>query len=328
MELQELLAGIKAQREAEEETREGTEEELVARRPNIIHQIQFLLSPSILKPFCIGHMFNIFHIFAGTWLVIFYAVDMISETQGNIIGLDSFTVAQLTGFVRLVFTLVANWMLYFVPRRTHAIASSSICACAALTLSCFLFIQLKTHSIPPESNMWITPTLILVFIAADSCAFLALPSTIMSELLPTKIRGAASGYIYSVNDVLQFCLSKTYPWLKGALGIHGVFLMFGVNALLCSLFCYFFLPETQGKSLPQIEEYFRNSTLFWIKRDRRSDRCNTTQVYIEMKSTDTTGSVTTYGEQDDNKLTEDTHKKTTRKLSVTFHETTEKHCIL
>jgi SP family facilitated glucose transporter-like MFS transporter 8 len=207
-------------------------------------------------------------------------------------------------------------------------AAGSVCACAALSLSCFLFIQLKTrHSFSPGAHTWITPTLISVFIAANTCAFLGLPSTVMSEILPAKIRGVASGYIYGVNDLMQFFVSKIYPWLKETLGMHGVFLMFGINALLCCIFSYLFLPETQGQSLPQIEEYFRSDTLFWIKRDKRSDPCNTTPVYIEMKRTDTTGNAKTYSEQDENKHTECT-RKTTRKVSVTFNDITEQHFIV
>lgn len=328
MELQELRAGIRAQRQAEEEIKEGTDEELVARRPNIIHQIQFLLTPSILKPFFIGHIFSLFQIFTGTLLVVFYAVDMISETQDKATSFDSFTIAQLTAFARLAFTLVANWLLYWVPRRTHAMAASSVCACAALFLSCFLFIQLKTrNSFSPETRTWIAPTLILIFVAANTCAFLPLPSAITSEILPAKIRGVACGYIYAVNDVIQFLVTKIYPWLKDTLGMHGLFLIFGINALLCCVFSYLFLPETQGQSLPQIEEYFRNNNLFWIKRDKRSDSCNTTPVYIEMKSIDTTGNVKTYSERDENKHTEYT-RKSTRKVSVTFNDITEQRFIV
>jgi MFS family permease len=328
LELQELLASIRAQREAQQERKERTDEGLIARRPNIVHQIQFLLSPSILKPFFIGHIFNLFQIFSGTWLIIFYAVDMISETQVKATGFDSFKVAQLTAFVRLAFTILATWLLYWVPRRTHAMAACSVCSFAALLLSCFLFIQSKTRSsFQSETCMWITPTLILLFIAANTCAFFPLPSAIMSEILPTKIRGVASGYIYAVNDLMQFVISKIYPWLKHTLGMHGVFLVFGLNALICCIFSYFFLPETQGKTLPEIEEYFRDKTLFWIKRDKTPDRCNTTPLYIEMNSIDTTGDVKTYSEQEDeNRLAEDS-RKTSRKLSVTFNEITEKHFI-
>jgi hypothetical protein len=128
LELQELLSGIRAQQEAEEMEVDTTDKEEADKRPSIMQQIKFLLSPSILKPFFIGHIFNLFQILTGTMLVVFYAVDMISETDKNTTGVDSFTVAQLTAFVRLVFTLVTNSLLYFVRRRTHAIVATSVCA--------------------------------------------------------------------------------------------------------------------------------------------------------------------------------------------------------
>jgi hypothetical protein len=140
----------------------------------------------------------------------------------------------------------------------------------------------------------------------------------MSEMLPNKIRGAACGYIYAVNDVLQFCASKLYPSLKDTLGIHGVFLLFGINSFLCCIFSYLFLPETQGKSLAQIEEYFRGKNLLWIKRDKRLGQHNTINRYIEMKEANTSGCVKTYSEEEQDRKLEDQLNKYERKLSVTF----------
>lgn len=284
-----------------------------------MQKIKFLLSPSILKPFFIGHIFNLFQILTGTMLIIFYAVDIISETDKNTTGFDSFTIAQLTAFVRLIFTFVTNSLLYFVRRRTHAIVATSVCACAALILSCFLFFQLRTeYSFSPETSMWITSILILVFIAANTCGFLPLPPAIMSEILPVKIRGIACGYIYAANDAVQFCASKIYPWLKGTIGVHGVFFVIGINALLCCIFSYFFLPETQGKSLAEIEEYFRTQKLLWVKRDKRLERHNSRNSYFEMKETKTWGCVKTYGEHEENVKTENKAEESKRKMSVTF----------
>jgi hypothetical protein len=319
LELQELLSGIKAQRDAEE-TEGGTRDKQEAdNTPSAMQQIQFILSPSMLKPFFIAHIFNLFQILTGTMLVMFYAVDIISETDKNTTGFNSFAVAQLTAFVRLVFTVVTNSLLFFVRRRTHAIVATGVCACAALILSSFLFVQLRTeYSFSPETGMWITSVLILVFIAANTCGFLPLPSAIMSEILPAKIRGVACGYIYAANDAMQFCASKTYPWLKGAIGVHGIFFVLGVNALICCIFSYFVLPETHGKSLAQIEEYFRNQNLFWAKRDKRLKRHSSRSSYFEMKETNTWGCIKTYGEQEGSVKTEDEREESKRKLSVTF----------
>lgn len=37
---------------------------------------------------------------------------------------------------------------------------------------------------------------------------------------------------------------------------HGVFYFYGAMALLGTIFVFFFLPETQGKSLAEIEQHF------------------------------------------------------------------------
>ncbi|KDR20984.1 facilitated trehalose transporter Tret1-2 homolog isoform X2 [Zootermopsis nevadensis] len=315
LELQELLSSIKAQREAEVMELDISNEEEADKTPTIMQQIKILSSPSILKPFFIGHIFNLFQILTGTMLVVFYAVDMISETDKNTTG---FTVAQLTAFVRLVFTLLTNTLLYYVPRRTHVTVASSVCACAALTLSCFLFFQTRTtHSLSSETSTWISTMLILVFIAANTCGFLPLPSTVMSEILPTKIRGLACSYIFAANDALQFCVSKLYPWLKDTLEMHGVFLLFGINALFCCILSHLFLPETQGKSLAEIEEYFRDKNLLWAKRDKRLGQHNMRNKYLEMKETNARGCVKTYSEEQNIK-TEEKPNKCERKMSVTF----------
>jgi hypothetical protein len=296
----------------------GDEEE-ADKTPSTTHEIQFFSSPSILKPFFIAHIFNLFHVLTGTMLVILYAVDIISETGKNTAGFNDFTVAQLTAFVRLIFTLVTNTLSYYVRRRTHAIAASIVCACAALTLSCFVFFQLrKTFPLSPETSMWTTAVLILVYIAANTCGFLSLPSTIMTEIIPTKIRGVACGYIHAANDVLQFCAAKLYPTLKNTLGMHGIFILFGINGLLCCIFSYLFLPETQGKSLAQIEEYFRGKNLLWLRRDKRPGQHITKNRYFEMKETNTCGCVKTYSEEEQNRKTEGKQDKCERKLSVTF----------
>jgi hypothetical protein len=79
-----------------------------------------------------------------------------------------------------------------------------------------------------------------------------------------------------------------------------------------------FLPETQGKSLAQIEEYFRTQKLLWVKRDKRLQRHNSRNIYFEMKETNAWGCVRTYGEQEKNVKTEDKATESKRKLSVTF----------
>ena len=319
LELKELLSILRSQQEVEEESATSEDEDGKNNKCNFVYKLHILLAPPILKPFFIAHVICLFQIFSGTILIIFYAVDLISETNQNKESFNSYIIAQLTAFVRLVFVLVSNSLFYFIHRRTHAVVSSGVCAISATVLGIFLYLQSRQiFTISFTANTWISSVLILIFIAANTCSFLALPTTIMSEILPIKIRGGASGYIFAANDISQFLVAKSYPWMKETLGAHGVFLAIGINCIIFLAICYLFLPETRSKSLAQIEEYFRGRNILWIKRDRRLGRDYTRKRYFEMKKINTSKNVTTYSEPAQIPEVDDRPKRNKRKLSVTF----------
>ena len=49
---------------------------------------------------------------------------------------------------------------------------------------------------------------------------------------------------------------KIYPDMEAGMGRQGVFVFFTVMSLLGTLFVIFFLPETKGKTLREIEDMF------------------------------------------------------------------------
>lgn len=54
---------------------------------------------------------------------------------------------------------------------------------------------------------------------------------------------------------------QIFPFVAEAVGAHSVFFFFGGVSLMCSVLSYIILPETKGKSLEQIQEYFEKKTL-------------------------------------------------------------------
>jgi hypothetical protein len=90
----------------------------------------------------------------------------------------------------------------------------------------------------------------------------------IGEILPSKIRCVGGAYIFTMNDIGMFFATKAFPSLARVLGTHGLFWMFGASSLLCSLFLYLMLPETRGRSLVQIEQYFLQSNVFWVTRKK------------------------------------------------------------
>ena len=92
---------------------------------------------------------------------------------------------------------------------------------------------------------------------------LSIPWTMTAELFPTEIRGLAHGVTISVAHIMMFVSIQCYRDVRDLLGgAHAVQWFFAVVALGGALFVYIFLPETHGKKLADIEEYFKENFIY------------------------------------------------------------------
>ncbi|XP_068081986.1 facilitated trehalose transporter Tret1-2 homolog [Anabrus simplex] len=264
-ELQQLLNRLRAEEDARRT--EGMESDAHIAPESCFEMYS---KPNIYKPFLIVNVFNMLQIFSGTFLVIFYAVDVISETETKGEGMDKFVAAVLTAVVRLIFTAVACCLLMWIGRRPLAIGSGLCSGITAVILGTILYIKNirdpTEEPIIPYSEVIIT--CVLLYMATNTCGFFVLPGITIGELLPAKIRGLAGGYIFAAFNLGLFFAAKLFPQIMEGIGAHGMFWIFGGSSLLGTLFVYLMLPETKGQSLAQIEDYFLGPNILWITRNK------------------------------------------------------------
>lgn len=244
--LQELLQRIK------DEAREHTNQ------MNINHKWKQYFRPQVYKPFFIIHIFNIMQIVCGTNLFIFYSADIISGLKRDG-SLDINLTTVLTSTVRVVFMAVSCVVLVWIGRRTVCISSGLGSGISAVLIGIFVYMQ--------NIQAWIIIGLVLTFVAFNTYGYFVMPPSMIGELLPSKIRCLAGAYVFTMNDVGMFFATKAFSSVSRAVGTHGIFWIFGVSSLLCSLFLYLLLPETKGRSLVQIEEYFLQPNVLWLTRN-------------------------------------------------------------
>jgi SP family facilitated glucose transporter-like MFS transporter 8 len=173
-------------------------------------------------------------------------------------------------FVRILGNVVSTLLMIRVGRRSIALISGVGATISALTLGVVLILQ-SIGDISFGSD-WLTFTLTVLFVWSHSFGFLLLPVLMIGETQAAHVRGFVCGYIYTVNDLVLGGTLKFYHSLLRSLEIHGLFLLFGTSCLICTIFVYFFLPETQSRTLEQIEDYFRQPNVMWVTRNR-SNRC-------------------------------------------------------
>jgi len=224
------------------------------------------LKPHVYKPFIIIHVFNFMQIVCGTNLFIFIPDDIIKglKTDGS---LDSELVTRLTSIVRVVFMFVSCVILVWFGRRKICVSSGLSSGIAAVLIGTFVYTQ--------TIHTWIIIGSVLLYVAFNTYGYFVLPPAMIGEILPSNIRCVGGAYIFTTNDVGLFLATKAFPSVVRAVGTHGLFWIFGVSSLLCSLFLYLMLPETKGRSLVQIEEYFLQPNVLWLTRKKCQKSRNT-----------------------------------------------------
>lgn len=74
-----------------------------------------------------------------------------------------------------------------------------------------------------------------------------------------RSRALASGLVAAINYILAFIATKTYYNLEMTLSIPGVICFYGVIGVIGFIVMYFTLPETELRSLEDIELHFSDN---------------------------------------------------------------------
>ncbi|MGZ5200643.1 MAG: MFS transporter [Telluria sp.] len=110
--------------------------------------------------------------------------------------------------------------------------------------------------IPGRANGFATALCIGAFIAFFSvgpgvCVWLAL-----SELMPTRIRSVGMGVALLVNQGVGTVIAAAFLPIVGNYGFYAMFLFWAGCTVVYFITAAFFLPETKGKTLEEIEAWF------------------------------------------------------------------------
>ena len=110
-----------------------------------------------------------------------------------------------------------------------------------------------------DNLKWVAVGSIITFIACFAFSLGPIGWIVISEIMPLKIRGTAMSIATMANFGFNFVVALTFPTLLENIGEATTFWIFGFIGILSLFFTYYFLPETKGRSLEQIE-------LNWKKR--------------------------------------------------------------
>ena len=110
--------------------------------------------------------------------------------------------------------------------------------------------------VPSANNGWLTAICLFTFMAFFAvgpgvCVWLAL-----SELMPTRIRANGMSFSLLINQAVSTTIAAVFLPTVGKYGYSAMFFVFAGCTVVYFITAAFFLPETKGKTLEEIEEHF------------------------------------------------------------------------
>ncbi len=203
-----------------------------------------LFHGKIARVVFLGCMLAFFQQITGINVVINYAPGILGKV--GIAGSDPMLQTVFVGAANLLFTVIALWLCDKFGRKTLLVSG-----CAGLVLS--LGYLTYAFSIDAPSNIGILVA-ILAYIAFFALSLSPLMFVVTSEMYPSHIRGTAMALSTGISWVCAFLVVQFYPWMESTLGANVTFGIFCALCLMAGLFIHFFIPETKGKKLEDIQK--------------------------------------------------------------------------
>jgi sugar porter (SP) family MFS transporter len=192
----------------------------------------------------------IFQQIIGINAIIYYAPTIFTDAgmkaSASILG----TVG--IGIVNVLMTLVAIATIDKIGRKKLMLWGNVGMVVSLVVLAAILFSAGES-----ASAAWIIVIFLGIFIVFFAATWGPAVWVILPELFPLKARGAGTGITTLFLSLGNLVVSLLFPILLGAIGIAWVFLIFAAIGVLAFLFVKFYVPETKGRSLEEIENELR-----------------------------------------------------------------------
>ncbi|KAK5638835.1 hypothetical protein RI129_013130 [Pyrocoelia pectoralis] len=216
-------------------------------------QWRFLLEPVCYRPFILMSTFFLFQQLSGTFVIVFYAIDIVNEVK---ITIDPYCAIVLIATTRTVASGIVSMMSKRIGRRPLSLASGIGMTICMVVLAVYT-ICIKKRIIMDDQFDWLPLTFLMAYYFTATLGFLTMPFAMSAEVFPSKVRGLATGMVTSIGYICSFVMVKLYPdMLHYKLGIFPLFLFYAAMSAAGTVFVALRLPETKGKTLSEIEENF------------------------------------------------------------------------
>ncbi len=207
----------------------------------------------MIMPFVVGIGIMFAQICTGINTIIYYA-PTIFKIAGFDSNLNAIYATTGIGVVNFLMTIIAIFFTDKLGRKPLLYCGLTGVMLSLLALGC----AFQFEAMLGANLKWVAVGSLVSYIVCFAFSLGPIGWILVSEVFPLKIRGLAMSICTVSNFAFNFFVVGSFPILINRLGGAVTFWGFAAVSLLCIIFVFFFVPETKGISLEQIESNWIN----------------------------------------------------------------------
>ncbi|ORZ16972.1 general substrate transporter [Absidia repens] len=216
-----------------------------------------VLGQGMWKRIMVGGLLLFFQQFTGVNAIVYYAPFII-----NSVGITGDAVKLLaTGVIGVIMVCCCIPTVLFLDKvgRKLLLLVGSVGMCICMTTMASLTTAFQHDWIHHTTEGWISVTMIYIFMGLFACSWGPVCWVLTSELFPLRVRAKAMGITSSSHWMNNFIVGFITPPLLAS-NPHVAYFMFGGFCFISFGFVWFFIPETKGCSLEDLDQLFGSQT--------------------------------------------------------------------
>ncbi|CAG7785042.1 unnamed protein product [Allacma fusca] len=212
-----------------------------------------LCTMPVIKPTFVGFALMFIMQLSGMDAVMFYTVDIFRSAGTHI---DEHLSTNIVGAVQVAATVVAALVVDRCGRRILLIVSGLFMVISLTTIGLYFYLKSSDDARVSEGLGWLPLASLIVYVISFSIGLGPVPCIMLGELLPPHVKGIAAGMIVISKWTLGFIITLMFQDMLSLLHESGCYWLFASITFLGVIYICFCVPETNGKSLEEIQLYF------------------------------------------------------------------------
>ncbi|WP_284985964.1 sugar porter family MFS transporter [Arthrobacter sp. fls2-241-R2A-172] len=209
-----------------------------------------LTVPWIRRIFVVGLGLAIINQISGVNAIMYYGTSILSSSgfgdQGALLA------NVVNGVTSVVAVIVGMSLMTRLPRKAMLIAGLSG---TAVSLTAISIISVAV----PEGTLrgYLVLLFMVTFLASMQSCIGTVTWLTLAEIFPLHVRGVGMGICVFVLWMFNFLVGFFFPQMVAWMGVSATFLVFVALQLVAIGWVKRAMPETKGKSLEELEEFFK-----------------------------------------------------------------------